>query len=191
MPIGQPHPKTGNPEGHHNVKLKPDTTTSQQRALTEVAQKLIPDPTKLKKSNAGRDPGSPSPNLSKRQTKFLNRQLAKFGYPTLFHYLLSEHWRDLKERYFATVHLTGENAGYWTQGMPQTCVVCKDANADLHHRTYSRLGEERLHDLVALCRFHHDQLHAEGLDLFDGPGILYDLEVERRTRVGRQFATAT
>lgn len=35
-----------------------------------------------------------------------------------------------------------------------------DGPYDLHHRTYVRLGCERLRDLVPLCRRHHEALHA-------------------------------
>jgi hypothetical protein len=141
---------------------------------------LFPDPTKLKKSNATRDQASPSSNLSKRQSKLLKNQLRKHGYTSLFHYLLSDHWREMKERYWATVHLTGDDIGYYKRGLPQACVVCADPNVDLHHRTYARLGEEHLTDLVALCRLHHDQLHDEGLDLWHAPSILRSREIKQR-----------
>lgn len=31
---------------------------------------------------------------------------------------------------------------------------------DVHHRTYERLGKERLSDVAAVCRFCHDLIHA-------------------------------
>ena len=158
-------------------------------ALTQEEAKLVqgwkgrfPDPTKLFKSNSDRAPASPPTTLSKTQKKYLGRQLRRFGYSSLSVYLLSEDWREVKERYRATVHLTGEDTGYWKRGLPQTCVVCKDPNVDLHHRTYARLGEELLTDIAPLCRLHHDQLHDEGLDLWHGPSILRKREASR----GRQ-----
>lgn len=39
------------------------------------------------------------------------------------------------------------------------CQVCHDRHYDLHHRTYDRLGDERLRDLVPLCRRHHQAVH--------------------------------
>ena len=39
------------------------------------------------------------------------------------------------------------------------CQVCRSTHYDLHHRTYVRLGRERLRDLVPLCRRHHERLH--------------------------------
>lgn len=62
-------------------------------------------------------------------------------------YLQSEHWREVKQRYRASRRL------------PQACVVCGSRQVDLHHLTYSRIGRERLTDLVPLCREHHDEAH--------------------------------
>lgn len=49
-------------------------------------------------------------------------------------------WRDLRPR-------------------RRRCEVCGDRHYDLHHRTYVRLGRERLRDLVPLCQRHHDAVH--------------------------------
>jgi hypothetical protein len=56
----------------------------------------------------------------------------------------------------------------------QQCAVCWDPHVDLHHKTYRRLGEELLDDLVPLCRDHHDELHERGLDFYKGPTLLYE-----------------
>ena len=49
-------------------------------------------------------------------------------------------------------------------GQEPVCVVCGVKwtlrHGDLHHRTYARLGAETWHDLVPMCRDHHDALHA-------------------------------
>lgn len=155
-----------------------DVTEQDLEKLAKLSEAAFPDPTKLRKSNTSRRPGSAASNLSKNQQKKLVRQLGKFGYRRLFDYLRSPEFKELKERYRGS-------------GLPQKCVVCKDPNVDLHHRTYARLGEERLTDLIPLCRHHHDQLHDEGLDLWSGPGILYEREMERRQQsgLGRQRLT--
>lgn len=61
-------------------------------------------------------------------------------------YLRSDHWQNVKTR-------------YRTSKLPQSCVVCGAERVDLHHRTYERLGRERLTDLVPLCREHHGEAH--------------------------------
>jgi hypothetical protein len=56
------------------------------------------------------------------------------------------------------------------------CAVCGSTKRlDVHHNTYKRLGHERLHDLVVLCRAHHQVFHAfeqlgPGPIATDGPG---------------------
>ena len=122
--------------------------------------------------------GSPPPGMSNRQAKYLRNRLSMLGFRSYLDYLESDHWKDMKARYRASVR---PEPGYREQGLPQTCIVCRDVNVDLHHKTYQRLGEEKLTDLVPLCRNHHDQLHDEGLNLWDGPGILYKRELEERS----------
>lgn len=48
---------------------------------------------------------------------------------------------------------------YRRSRLPQCCVVCGDSKVDLHHRSYKRLGDEYLTDLIPLCRTHHEALH--------------------------------
>jgi hypothetical protein len=90
-------------------------------------------------------PDSP-PTLSKRQKQFLKRQLTKSGFKSYRSYLRSDHWKELTDRYRASK-------------LSQVCLVCWDPNVDLHHKTYKRVGEEKLTDLIPLCRFHHDLAH--------------------------------
>lgn len=61
-------------------------------------------------------------------------------------YIRSDHWLAVKKRYRASK-------------LPQTCLACGGTPVDLHHRTYNRLGQEWLTDLVPLCREHHNQVH--------------------------------
>lgn len=53
-------------------------------------------------------------------------------------------------------------ARYWRSKLPKFCFCCLalDVPLDLHHRTYKNLGNERLIDLVAVCRTCHDEIHA-------------------------------
>lgn len=85
--------------------------------------------------------------LSRRQQKFIATALRELGFLSYREYLKSDHWRGVKDHYRQT-------------RMPQTCVVCRDPNIDLHHRSYKRLGVERMDDLVPLCRDHHEAAHA-------------------------------
>lgn len=73
--------------------------------------------------------------------------LREMGYESYADYLQSEHWQEVKARYRAS------------ETLPQRCAICNAKWVQLHHRTYRRLGKEKNSDLVALCRFHHHDLH--------------------------------
>ena len=61
-------------------------------------------------------------------------------------YMTSSLWAKTKRR-------------YRTSKLPQRCMVCGDPQVHLHHRSYERLGNERLSDLVPLCQKHHEGVH--------------------------------
>jgi hypothetical protein len=73
------------------------------------------------------------------------RAAAKVRYAA---YLMSPHWQAVKARYRAS-------------NLQQSCIVCANPKFELHHRTYVRLGRERLSDLIPLCRAHHEKAHAQ------------------------------
>lgn len=72
---------------------------------------------------------------------------AHLGFKSYDAYLRSKHWRAVRKRWIDA-------------GRPQCCSVCGSEKYQLHHRTYERLGRERLDDLVALCGGHHKAAHA-------------------------------
>jgi hypothetical protein len=70
-------------------------------------------------------------------------------------YLRSDHWRWKRRQALARAE--------------HRCQVCySDKNLDVHHRTYERLGEERLPDLTVLCRDCHETFHGSGRRLQHG-----------------------
>lgn len=64
--------------------------------------------------------------------------LNRLGFQSLEEYLGSDLWRETKRRYRSSDY-------------PQRCLICGSCDIDLHHRSYARLGEEELFDLVPLC----------------------------------------
>ena len=64
-------------------------------------------------------------------------------------YMRSEKWQETRRRWFASKY-------------KKICYVCGNRNGpfDLHHRTYKNLGNERLMDLVLVCRECHQLIHA-------------------------------
>lgn len=63
-------------------------------------------------------------------------------------YIRSPAWAEVRRR-------------YWASKLPQACYCCDrtDVPLDLHHRTYKNLGNERLMDLIPLCRPCHEAAH--------------------------------
>ncbi len=88
-------------------------------------------------------------------------------------YLDSQAWATARRRWYAE----------WVArtGAEPTCQVCGGAwtltRGQLHHRNYTRLGNERFTDLVPLCPPDHEALHR-----------LFDASPAWR-RLGRPLAT--
>lgn len=63
-------------------------------------------------------------------------------------YIQSEAWQQVRARFFKSKLWKG------------CCFGCgRNVPVDLHHRTYRRLGCERLSDLIPLCRECHKLTH--------------------------------
>src|SRR5438874_1611898 len=75
-------------------------------------------------------------------------KLARLGFSSYEEYLQSPHWQDLKRRYYASK-------------LSKKCFVCKKKPIipSFHHRTYKRLGKERLMDIVLTCKECHQLIH--------------------------------
>jgi hypothetical protein len=71
-----------------------------------------------------------------------NQKLRKLGYKNYSDYLKSGHWQEMKVRV-----------------KKKRCICKNDDRLELHHKTYSRIGEEHLSDLVWLCHNCHEYLH--------------------------------
>ncbi len=80
-----------------------------------------------------------------RQQNFEAR-LAALGFDSYAEYLASPHWQEFKQRY-------REEYG------AVRCASCHDPKYELHHKTYDRLGAERISDVIPLCRQCHEVVH--------------------------------
>lgn len=74
-----------------------------------------------------------------------------------YEYIKSEAWQEVRRRYYKSkmFRCFSEN-DIWE------CYCCGANNVplDLHHRTYKRLGNERINiDLVPVCRSCHTEIH--------------------------------
>ena len=62
-------------------------------------------------------------------------------------YLKSDHWKNVKKR-------------YKDSKLTQKCYICgSNKHINIHHKTYKRLGKEKLNDLVPLCQECHYLTH--------------------------------
>lgn len=62
------------------------------------------------------------------------------------HYLQSNHWRRMRRHYY--------------KEHEKKCELCKaKKNIHLHHRTYKRIGNEKMSDFHALCSECHSMVH--------------------------------
>lgn len=76
----------------------------------------------------------------------LSGKLRSLGFSTYDEYLSSEWWALFRRC-------------YKNSKKQQSCLVCNETHVELHHVSYSRLGAEKLTDVVPLCRFHHEAVH--------------------------------
>lgn len=76
-----------------------------------------------------------------RERRYKNRIPKKYTV-----YIISKWWDERKNRYF--------------QKYGKRCEVCGHSkHVQVHHKLYKNYGTEKDEHLVALCRFHHSQLH--------------------------------
>lgn len=85
------------------------------------------------------------PHVRKRREQ-RHMALVGLGYDSYNEYLRSSHWAGLKVRFRASDQL-------------QACVCGEEEGLQLHHKTYERVGNELLDDLVLLCRGCHEAVH--------------------------------
>lgn len=87
-------------------------------------------------------------------TASIGSRLKRLGYRSYSEYLASDHWKDLRLRFYRSGLVQRNQRG---------SVICQYCDFEgilhLHHRTYSRLGRERLNDLILLCPEHHRVAH--------------------------------
>lgn len=77
--------------------------------------------------------------------------LEDLGFADYREYLSSEAWQEKRRSWYASKQ----------NRKPGFCMFCNQRKPlDLHHKSYARIGRERLTDLIALCRNCHDELHA-------------------------------
>jgi 5-methylcytosine-specific restriction endonuclease McrA len=77
-------------------------------------------------------------------------------------YLAGPHWQALRKRKLEQQKSElGHNCCEECREQPE---VTRETALHVHHRTYERLGEERLEDLSIICRPCHDKEHGRDIN---------------------------
>jgi hypothetical protein len=88
----------------------------------------------------------PKKKPKKRKKITFKARLEKLGYKSYNSYLISEHWTEFRASYYSE--------------HPKECYVCGcSENIHLHHIRYTRIGKEKVSDVVPLCKKHHKRVH--------------------------------
>ena len=85
--------------------------------------------------------------------KGIGKRLEKLGYSSYREYLSSDHWQGFRNKFLSWFRNRNNGELF--------CEYCSahDTILNVHHRTYKRLGAERIGDMVLLCRNCHEKVH--------------------------------
>lgn len=97
--------------------------------------------------------------IKQKQWQYLIDYL-KVNRITYAQYLQSEHWKDVRKR-------------FWNSKLHNnSCYACGNKNnLQVHHKTYKRIGHEKLNDFLLLCDDCHKETHQ--IEKERPAGILY------------------
>ena len=86
--------------------------------------------------------------MAKGSTWQYLRNYLNYNNITYNQYLKSSHWYKLKIRFRNSAYSKG------------CCYICGNKNnLNIHHKTYRRIGNEKLNDLLELCQKCHEEVH--------------------------------
>ena len=90
-------------------------------------------------------------------------------------YLQSSHWKDIRRRYRESKLFDGQ------------CYACSSTERlQLHHKSYNRLGRERLTDLIYLCDECHSIIHHILRIRASGKTNLWNVARKLRKMIGKR-----
>lgn len=84
--------------------------------------------------------------LDEHNSNYLREKLKVLGFSSYSNYFFSPRWKRFTEWYSRRVRLWG-------------CAACGKTPAQLHHKTYKNLGNEKPSDVVFLCGTCHSAVH--------------------------------
>jgi 5-methylcytosine-specific restriction endonuclease McrA len=109
--------------------------------------------------------------IKQRQWNYLTDYL-RANKITYKDYLQSEHWKDVRKRFWKSKLHNG------------TCYTCgSHRDLQVHHKTYKHIGNEKLNDFVLLCGDCHKETHK--IEKKRPAGILYGAAKRLKKLIGR------
>ena len=101
---------------------------------------------------------------------------------TYSEYLETEHWKRFRSKFLR-------------KKRHKICFICGDTpkSIHLHHKTYKRLGNERISDVVALCQLCHEEIHFFFCQKQHQEGLIYGMllksikkDMERKIKISKK-----
>lgn len=99
-------------------------------------------------------------------------------------YLKSSDWRRKKEKFYSSkLFKKLRSNGKWK------CFCCEEGDKalDMHHRTYKRLGKEKISvDLVPVCRQCHEEIHKfekNGIQLWEATNHVRRIHRRKKRKI--------
>lgn len=92
-----------------------------------------------------------------RSEKGIRERLEMLGVNSYSDYLKSEHWIELRKRFYRSNRIEKLKKKYGRL----VCEFCKkDGKFNLHHKTYKNLGHESKNDIFLICETCHSKIHS-------------------------------
>jgi len=96
--------------------------------------------------------------MFRNTTGAIRPTLKKLGFSNYSEYLSSDHWKNLRKRFYESKECTRDDFGF-----PRCCACgITGVTLDLHHKSYDMLGNEPLDHLCLLCSSCHGAVHSMG-----------------------------
>jgi hypothetical protein len=119
-------------------------------------------------------------NRKKTGPESIPARLRELGYSSYQEYLNSKHWKEVRQRYFRSKLVPRNILG------DLKCAYCEETTGlAVHHLTYKSLGNERLHHLILLCRYHHEKAHEINREV--GKDLWKSTKASRTPKLSNRF----
>jgi hypothetical protein len=89
-----------------------------------------------------------SSNKYKNNYTKRNKRLRELGFSSYSEYLKSDTWKTNKKRLLSSKRFREKK-----------CFCGSTKSVCIHHITYKNIGNEKVQDVIPVCKFHHEMIH--------------------------------